>query len=124
MWQESDLKVILNTVSYHVNIKPIKAEIDQLMEGLEVFHIGSLMKRHQKELRSLFVYSMDNNPLSVSLLLALCSDVRYSESNRRSKEEATVQFFNQFIIEIGAGMISEKICYFCIMFLILYLIVN
>lgn len=109
LWQVEDIGTIIKTVLFHINIRPIKAEIDQIAEGLQLFDILSLVKKYPEQFRCLFVSGRDNNPLTVSLMLALCSDVHFSgdDAKRSKKEEATLQLWHQLIIEIGAGMISE-----------------
>ena len=107
LWQVEG--TIIKTVLFHINIRPIKAEIDQIAEGLQLFDILSLVKKYPEQFRCLFVSGRDHNPLTVSLMLALCNDIQFSgdDAKRSKKEEATLHLWHQLIIEIGAGMISE-----------------
>ena len=104
-----DISTIVRAVTLHSTVMPIKSELDQLAQGLEVCGILALIKKYPKTMKKLFLYDVDDK-VSVETMVAMFN-VEYSEkgSSRREVEEQAVQFWNEFLIDIGSGAISKFI---------------
>ena len=85
--ERQHVQSIVRAVTIHTTLIPIKSELDQIAQGLEICDILSLMKKHPNKFKELFLYSSDDK-LSVELMLSIF-DIMYSEegSSRREIEE-------------------------------------
>ena len=88
----------------------IKSESDQLTQGLKICGILPLIRKYPHVMKELFVYDADDK-ITVELMVAIF-DVKYSEqgSSRRELEKRTIQFWNEFIIDVGSSAISIFNC--------------
>lgn len=104
-----DIPLITKAVCLHSTLAEVKAELDQLATGLELFGILSLIRLHSLKMKSLFVYDENDEP-SVELMIALF-DIQFSPSgsSKRITEEDTVQNWNEFLQDLGNNIISECI---------------
>ena len=102
-----DIPTIVRAVTLHSTLMPIKSELDQLTKGLEICGILPLIRKYPHVMKELFVYDADDK-ITVELMVAIF-DVKYSEqgSSRRELEERTIQFWNEFIIDVGSSAISK-----------------
>ena len=102
-----DIPTIVRAVTLHSTLMPIKSELDQLTKGLEICGILPLIRKYPHVMKELFVYDTDDK-ITVELMVAIF-DVKYSEqgSSRRELEERTIQFWNEFIIDVGSSAISK-----------------
>ena len=80
---------IVRAVCLQSTLLNMKAELDQMAEGLRLFNVISLLRQHPQKLKSLFVFDVDS-VLTVDQMVALF-DVAYSpqRSTKRVSEEAT-----------------------------------
>jgi hypothetical protein len=103
-----DIPIIVRAVTLHSTLMPIKSELDQLTQGLEICGILPLIRKYPRLMKQLFVYDADDK-LTVELMVAMF-DIKYSEqgSSRRELEERTIQFWNEFIIDVGSSAISKQ----------------
>ena len=77
---------------------PIKLELDQLIQGLEICGILPLIRKYPRIMKELFVYNPDDK-ITVELMVAMF-DVKYS--SRSEMEEQTIQFWNyEFLIDMA-----------------------
>ena len=102
-----DIPTIVRAVTLHSTLMPIKSELDQLTKGLEICGILPLIRKYPHVMKELFVYDAEDK-ITVELMVAIF-DVKYSEqgSSRRELEERTIQFWNEFIIDVGSSAISK-----------------
>ena len=108
-----DIPVIVRAVTLHSTLMPIKSELDQLIQGLEICGILPLIRKYPRVMKQLFVYNPDDK-ITVELMVAMF-DVKYSEqgTSRRELEERTIQFWNEFLIDVGSSAISKQ--YYCLL---------
>ena len=96
-----DNPVVLKAVSIHSCIGPIKAELDQLKEGLNLFNVIDLIK---KQTRELFV-STGSAKLTVNNMLDLFEfSFSLEGSNAREAEEANILHWNEFLMEVEKNL--------------------
>ena len=102
-----DIPTIVRAVTLHSTLMPIKSELDQLTKGLEICGILPLIRKYPHVMKELFMYDADDK-ITVELMVAIF-DVKYSEqgSSRRELEERTIQFWNEFIIDVESSAISK-----------------
>ena len=85
----SDLDRIVQDFSIHFSIICVKAELDQLAEGLKTLGVLELLRSNPNAMRQLFIHS--EVPLTVDLMLDMfVSNLSPSGSNSREMEEAVV----------------------------------
>lgn len=75
---------------------PIKSELDQLTQELEICGILSLIRKYSHIMKELFMYNTDDK-LTVELMVAMF-DIEHSEqaSSRSELKEQTIQFGMNF----------------------------
>lgn len=95
-----DRAEVISTFSLHYCIIRVKAELDQIIAGLEMFGIRKLSKENPQLSRSLFVH-FKPVPLTADKLFDLFP-ARFSPqgSNRREEEEAALMRWINFTQEI------------------------
>ena len=99
-----DIPVVLKAVSIHSCIVPIKAELDQLKEGLNLFNVIDLIKKFSMQTRELFV-STGSAKLTVNNMLDLFEfSFSLEGSNARESEEATILHWNEFLMEVEKNL--------------------
>ena len=83
----------------------MKAELDQVKEGLSIFNISQLIARHPSKMKELFVASAQPAKFSVSDFIQL-TEYHYSDkgSNARQKEESTTMHWNDFFMDVENRM--------------------
>ncbi len=103
----NDIPLILQAVNLHTTIAPLKAELDQLASGLELFGILSLVRANPDKMASLFVHSSADR-LSAEVVIGLF-EIEYwvNGSTRRIAEESVIQFWNEFAQDLGEGIIGK-----------------
>ena len=104
-----DIPIIVRAVTLHSTLMPIKSELDQLTQGLEICGILPLIRKYPRVMKELFMYNPDDK-ITVELMMGMF-DVKYSEqgSSRRELEERTIQFWNEFLIDVGNSAISKSL---------------
>lgn len=102
-----DVPTIIEAVCLHTTIFPVKAALDQLVEGLQLFNVISLIKSHPDKIKSLFVHDPRYSQLTVDQMVALF-EVVYSlqGSSKRVKEEATFMHYNEFLNDVANGAVG------------------
>ena len=87
-----------------LNVK-FKAELDQMVEGLKLFDVISLLRQHPLKFKSLFVFDPVDSVLTVNQIVALF-DVVYSPqgSSKRVSEEATFMHWDEFLHDLAHGL--------------------
>ena len=94
----ADVPAITTAVALHTTQLPVKAELDQLAEGLHLF--GVLMQP---------LFMQQDSQLTITQMVGSL-DIEYSphSTSKRVLEEATFMHFDEFINDIGNGMIGKK----------------
>ena len=83
-------------------------ELDQMVEGLKLFDVISLLRQHPLKFKSLFVFDPVDSVLTVDQMVALL-DVMYSPqgSNKRVSEEATFMHWDEFLHDLAHGLVGR-----------------
>ena len=102
-----DIPVLWKIISVHSCIVPIKAELDQLQEGLKLFNVIDILKSFPIQTKQLFV-SGGSISLSLDTMLELFEfDFSVQGSNARETEEATVVHWNEFLTEVDKQLAGK-----------------
>ena len=99
---------IVKAVCLHTTVLSVKAELDQMAEGLELFGILNLVRDHPSVMQSLFVFNPHDAQLTVDQMGALF-DTTYSPqgSTKRVIEEAAFMHWDEFLHDLGNGLIGR-----------------
>ena len=102
-----DVTLITKAVSLHATVFLVKAELDQLADGLELFGIVGLMRKHPNKMKPLFVYDPMDKP-TAELMIALF-DVHFSPpgTSKRVTEETAILYWNELLQDMANGLISK-----------------
>ena len=78
--------------------------LDQMVEGLKLFDVISLLQQHPLKFKSLFVFDPVDSVLTVDQVVALF-DVVYSTqgSSKHVSEEATLMHCDDFLHNLAHG---------------------
>ena len=107
-----DAPAIVKAVSLHTTVLPVKTELDQMAEGLELFGIIRLIREHPSLMQPLFVFDPVDAKLTVDQIVQLFDVVFSPEgSTKRIAEEATFMHWNDFIYDLANGLIGKDIVY-------------
>lgn len=103
----ADVPAITTAVVLHTTLLPVKAELDQLAEGLHLFGVLSLLRQYPVVMQPLFM--QQDSQLTITQMVGSL-DIEYSphSTSKRVLEEATFMHFDEFINDIGNGMIGKK----------------
>ena len=96
-----DIPILHQAIAIHSCLVPVKAELDQLREGLGLFNVHKLVTAYPAKMEKLFVFSGLPVHLRVIDFLALI-EYNYSESgsNQREKEEQATMHWSEFLMEL------------------------
>ena len=91
---------IVRAVCLQTTLLNMKAELDQMAEGLKLFNVISLLRQHPLKFKSFFIFDVDS-VLTVDQMVALF-DVAYSPqgSSKRVSEEATFMHWDEFLHDL------------------------
>ena len=86
----------------------VKAELDQMVEGLKLFDVISLLRQYPLKFKSLFVFDSVDSVLTLDQIVALF-DVVYSPqgSSKRVSEESTFMHWDEFLHDLGDGLVGR-----------------
>ena len=103
-----DVEIIIKAVCLYATLLLVKAELDQLAEGLELFGILKLVWERPLSIRPLFVHDQDVD-LTAEWVLELFSDIQYSKTGptKQLSEETTCLFWHGFINDLANGLIDK-----------------
>ena len=106
-----DISSICQMVRIHSSVLPVKAELDQIKEGLSLFSVAGFISQSPSMLKELFVSRVQPLALSLTNFLELI-EYKYSSIglNMREREESTTMHWNELLIEVDnkmAGMAIE-----------------
>lgn len=95
---------IVKAVCLQTTLLNVKAELDQMVEGLKLFDVISLLRQHPLKFKSLFVFDPVDSVLTVDQMVVLF-DVVYSPqgSSKRVSEEASctgMSFFMTLLMDL------------------------
>lgn len=101
------IPMLVRAICIHSCIVPIKAELDQLGEGLKLFDVLDLVQKRPILMKELFACS-GSSTLTVNSMLPLF-EIDYSPegSNARETEEAAVVHWNEFLLDVENGMAGK-----------------
>ena len=93
----------VKSICIHVCIVPVKAELDHLCEGLNLFGIYDLIKRFPEPMEDLFV--LNKSCVLTSTTIISLFDIEFSPEgfNTREAEEAAVFHWYEFLSEVLNG---------------------
>lgn len=99
---------IVKAVCLQTTLLNVKAELDQMVEGLKLFDVISLLRQHPLKFKSLFVFDPVDSVLTVDQMVALF-DVVYSPqgSSKRVSEEATFMHWDEFLHDLAHGLVGR-----------------
>jgi hypothetical protein len=88
------LAQLLEAISVYYSVIKVKAQLDQLIEGLQALGVYELLSSHSKLVTDTFCNKVD---LTTELIIDLF-DVLYSpEESSRSKEEVVITFWIELL---------------------------
>ena len=98
---------IVEAIVKHSCIFSVKAELDQLREGMELFHMPKIFKRYSALFRPLFIHSI------LRLTAESMQDMFTIEfspvgSNRRDNEENVAMHWVSLLEEAGEGLLLNN----------------
>ena len=98
---------IVRAVCLQSTLLNVKAELDQMAEGLKLLNVISLLRQHPQKFKSLFVFDVDS-VLTADQMVTLF-DVAYSPqgSTKRVSEEATYMHWNEFLHDLAHGLVGR-----------------
>ena len=98
---------IVRAVCLQTTLLNMKAELDQMAEGLKLFNVISLLRQHPLKFKSFFIFDVDS-VLTVDQMVALF-DVAYSPqgSSKRVSEEATFMHWHEFLHDLAHGLVGR-----------------
>ncbi|XP_062520832.1 G2/M phase-specific E3 ubiquitin-protein ligase-like [Corticium candelabrum] len=106
----ADKTNLIKVAATHHCLLSVKAELDQLKEGLQVLDVLSLISKHRKAFEPYFC--LDNSrTLTANQIEQLFKTVRFTEDNAeiREKEEAAFVNFLDFLTECESKSIKYDI---------------
>ena len=100
------IPALIKSIAIHLCVVPIKAELDHLCEGLNLFGIYDLIKQFPDLLKDLFVMSKGSN-ISTSTFISLF-EINFSPEgfNAREAEEATLFYWYEFLNDVQNGLVG------------------
>ena len=96
---------IIKAVSLHCVLR-IKAEIDQIAEGLELFNVLRLIRKYPTKIRGLFIFNPDCKATLDEMTILFQPKYSNDQSSRKVIEEASVMYWNEFLQDVSHGIIS------------------
>ena len=96
---------IIKAVSLHYVLQ-VKAELDQIAEGLELFNILTLICKYPAQMQELFVYKPCCKPTLDGMTMLFHAQYSHDQSSRKVAEEATMMNWNEFLQDVSHGVIS------------------
>lgn len=98
---------IVRAVCLQTTLLNMKAELDQMAEGLKLFNVISLLRQYPLKFKSFFIFDVDS-VLTVDQMVALF-DVAYSPqgSSKRVSEEATFMHWDEFLHDLAHGLVGR-----------------
>lgn len=101
------IPMLIKAICIHSAVVPIKAELDQLSEGLKLFHLIDIVRKWPQKMKELFTCS-PNTKLNAQEMIRLFEiELSPIGSNSRQLEEATVIHWNEFLQEVEHGLAGK-----------------
>ena len=98
--RKDDLPQIRNAIIEAQCIYSCKAQLDEIVRGLDSVNIGPMLRSHPKQFLPFFLHPP--KPLTPGMLQDLFTlDLAHEGSNRRDLEEETALFWVNFLFELG-----------------------
>lgn len=101
-----DIPLLVKAVCRHMFTTPVKAELDQLAAGLDLFGILGFIRNHQVEAQSLFVHD-PTDKLTAKMIDLFSVEHSESGSSRRIAEDSVIQYWNEFVQDLCYKIISK-----------------
>ena len=108
-----NIPTLIKAISIHSTIVPIKAELDQLSEGLKLFRVLDTVRKWPQEMKELFTYNSNTKLTAQDMIRLFDIEFSLTGSSSRQLEEATVIHWNEFLQEVEnglAGMLANYLC--------------
>ena len=102
----ADRDTIVQSLATHYTIIQGKAELDQIVEGLDTLHVLELIRSNPRAMRPLFVHA-ESVPLTADVMIDMFSPkLSPVGANRRELEEAAVMHWVNYIQLIESEFIT------------------
>ncbi len=100
------IPALIKSIAIHSCVVPIKAELDHLCEGLNLFGMYDLIKLFPDLMKDLFVMNKGSN-VTTSTFISLF-EINFSPDgfNAREAEEATVFYWYKFLNDVQNGLVG------------------
>ena len=104
----ADRSTITSSIAKHFAVLKCKAELDQMLKGVESLGLLELIQANPKMMKKLFLGTENKKKLTADLLFNLFP-AQFSDegSNRRDKEERAVMFWDTFNQKVAGT--SQKV---------------
>ena len=104
----NDKERIINATAMHYCIFQVKAELDQLVQGLNVLKLGQLIEENPQRLRELFVYLHPSSLTSDGLFEMFPAIFSPVGSNVREAEEEALMKWVNYTQEIEGKLVFKS----------------
>ena len=104
-----DRKQIMQSITNYFTVVRVKAQIDQIMDGLKCLGIDELIKSYPSTMHRLFI-SRPEPLTSDSVFNLFQSRLSPEGSTRREDEEQMVVYWNYFLELIGYKLFFCRLC--------------
>ncbi len=104
--QLSDRDAIVESMATHFSILSVKAELDQLIEGLKVLDVLNLYRDYPKIMRPLLIYNKPKSLTSDYILDVFKPLLSINGSNVQEKEEAILLQWTNYVQLIEGSILS------------------
>ena len=95
---------IIKALSLHCALR-VKAEIDQIAEGLELFNVLRLIRKYPAKIRGMFI--CNPHPATLDDMTVLFQPKYLNDqSSRKVVEEASIMYWNEFLQDVSHGVLS------------------
>ena len=99
------ISTIIKAVSLHCVLR-VKAEIDQIAEGLELFNVLRLIRKYPTKIQEMFICDPHCKPTLDEMTMLFQPKYSNDQSSRKVIEEASVMYWNEFLQDVSHGVIS------------------
>ena len=114
LYKLSDRDDIVQSMANHFSISSVKAELDQLTEGLKVLDVLNLFREYPNSMRPLLLYSKPIRLTSDYIIDIFKPMLSLPGSNVREREEAILLQWTNYVQLIEGKTIFLHCVYVCV----------